>query len=34
MVLFAQAAQAQLSGAKTIPGDYPTLAAAITALNT
>ncbi|WP_337872967.1 hypothetical protein, partial [Ignavibacterium sp.] len=27
-------ANAQLSGTKTIPGDYPTLSAAITDLNT
>ena len=33
-LLAAPVAQAQLSGSKTIPGDYPTVAAAITALNT
>ncbi len=33
-VLFSPGAQAQLSGTKNIPGDYPTLDAAITDLNT
>src|SRR5690242_298929 len=33
-VLFAAVTNAQLTGTKNIPGDYPTLAAAITDLNT
>ena len=33
-LLAAPAAQAQLSGTKAIPGDYPTLALAVADLNT
>src|SRR6187549_83723 len=33
-ILFAATTNAQLTGTKNIPGDYPTLAAAITDLNT
>ncbi len=33
LVLLSQCAQAQLTGTKTIPGDYATVSAAITSLN-
>lgn len=33
VILFAGSANAQLSGTKTIPGDYATISAAVTALN-